>query len=320
MGCKQGRRCRRMILLGAVVLAILGTSTGASGSDKDFSALQRKLVAEGFPAQQLVRIYTIDPPTLQLKMVATMFKLRESKLNYDQFLEPPAINRALQFLKAQRSQLSQAEKRFGVDPYVIVALLLVETHFGEYTGRTPTLAVLSTYALMDQASYRDRVWSLVAPADRTRLGRQAFDEKLIRRSQWAYQELCALLRWTNTNPHEVKRLQGSLMGAIGLPQFIPSTLERFGADGDSDGIIDLFQTADAIMSIARYLQSLGWSRASTSAERENIIYQYNHSRPYVDTILGIASRLRTAQGAASPLQRSADNGEPTTLRLWSAAS
>jgi membrane-bound lytic murein transglycosylase B len=297
MGSKQGYGFRHKKLLGALVTVVWGMVAVASAAAKDFDALQRRLVAEGFPAQQVARIYSSEPPTLQFKMVATMFKLRESKLNYDQFLEPAAINRALEFLRAQRANLSQAERRYGVDPYVIAALLLVETRFGDYTGRTPTLAVLSTYALMDQKGYRDRVWALVEPADRARLGRSAFDDKLLRRSKWAYQELCALLRWTNANPQEVKRLQGSLMGAIGLPQFIPSTLEHYGADGDHDGIIDLFQAADAIMSIARYLQSLGWSRASSTAEREKIIYQYNHSRPYVDTILGIASRLRAAQGA-----------------------
>jgi membrane-bound lytic murein transglycosylase B len=297
MGRKLGCGFWNKVFLGTAIMAVWGIAAVVSAADKDFAALQRKLVAEGFPAQQMARIYSIEPPTLQFKMVATMFKLRESKLNYAQFLEPPAINRALTFLKAQRSSLSQAEKRYGVDPYIIVALLLVETRLGEYTGRTPTLAVLSTYALMDQISYRDRVWALVEPADRARLGRSAFDEKLIRRSQWAYQELCALLRWTNADPHEVKSLQGSLMGAIGLPQFIPSTLERYGADGDYDGVIDLFQAADAIMSIARYLQSLGWSQTSTIAEREKVIYEYNHSRPYVDAILAIASRLRAVQGA-----------------------
>lgn len=295
-GWNPDQRVRNLTLV-AMALVVLGVSTGATASEQDFLVLQRKLVAEGFSSQKVARIYSIDPPTMQLKMIATMFKLRESKLNYDQFLEPPAIQRALQFLNSQRHVLSQAERRYGVEPYVIVALLLVETRLGEYTGRTPTLAVLSTYALMDQKSYRDRVWALVELADRARLGRTAFDDKLLKRSKWAYQELCALLRWTNTDAQQLKGLQGSLMGAMGLPQFIPTTLEHFGVDGDLDGVIDLFQTADAIMSIANYLRSLGWSSHNTAEEREKIIHHYNHSRPYVETILAIASRLRSAQGA-----------------------
>ena len=297
----QGQGLERWLCtltLVTVVLVTLSPVAKAAASELDFVALQSRLAAEGFPPQRLARIYSINPPTLQLKMVATMFKLRESKLNYDQFLEPPAIHQARSFLNAHRMALTQAERRFGVEPYVIVALLLVETHLGEYTGRTPTLAILSTYALMDQQSYRDRVWALVDFADRERIGRQAFDDKLIRRSKWGYEELCALLRWTNADAVQLKGIQGSLMGAMGLPQFIPSTLERHGVDGDYDGIIDLFQTADAIMSIANYLQSLGWSKNSTITQKEKIIYQYNHSRPYVDCILAIASQLQTAKGAS----------------------
>lgn len=294
----QGQGLERWLCtltLVTVVLVTLSPVANAAASELDFVALQSRLAAEGFPPQRLARIYSINPPTLQLKMVATMFKLRESKLNYDQFLEPPAIRKARSFLNAHRMALTQAERRYGVDPYIIVALLLVETHFGEYTGRTPTLAILSTYALMDQQSYRDRVWALVDFADRERIGRQAFDDKLIRRAKWGYEELCALLRWTNADAAQLNGIQGSLMGATGMPQFIPSTLERHGVDGDYDGVIDLFQTGDAIMSIANYLRSLGWSKSSTRSQKEEIIYQYNHSRPYVDCILGIASRLQMAK-------------------------
>jgi membrane-bound lytic murein transglycosylase B len=294
-GPERGLRCLTLVTMMVVTLCPVAK---AATSELGFVVLQSKLAAEGFSPQRLARIYSINPPTLQLKMVATMFKLRESKLNYDQFLEPPAIQQARSFLNAHRMALTQAERRYGVDPYVIVALLLVETHLGEYTGRTPTLAILSTYALMDQQSYRDRVWTLVDAADQARIGRQAFDDKLTRRSKWGYEELCALLRWTNADAAQLKEIHGSLMGAMGLPQFIPTTLERHGVDGDYDGIIDLFQTADAIMSIANYLQSLGWSKNSTMTQKEKIIYQYNHSRPYVDCILAIASKLQTAKGAS----------------------
>jgi membrane-bound lytic murein transglycosylase B len=85
------------------------------------------------------------------------------------------------------------------------------------------------------------------------------------------------------------------MGAVGMPQFIPSNVERYGVDGNRNGRIDLFETPDAISSIAHYLQSLGWSAKSTPAEQEEIIYQYNHSRPYVRTVLDIAARLRSEQ-------------------------
>jgi membrane-bound lytic murein transglycosylase B len=280
----------------AVILGSLFPCGMVIAAEKGFAALEKKLIKEGFPPQQVARIYGLNPPALQLKMIAAMFKLQESRLNYSQFLDPPALNRAAQFLKGQALALAQAEKIYGVDRCVIVALLLIETHFGGYTGRTPTLAILSSYALMDQEAYRDRVWTLLPAAERARWGRQAFDEKLIKRANWGYQELCALLRWTKADPSRLTGLQGSLMGAIGLPQFIPSTLESYAVDGNRDGAIDLFQTADAIMSVAYYLQSLGWTQRSTAADREKIIYQYNHSLPYVQAVLAVADRLRSREG------------------------
>ena len=283
----------RFFSLCLCILVLLGKPLHAAEST--FSPLQNKLIQDGFPTYQVSRIYGEQPPTPQYKMIATMFVLQESRMNYGQFLEAPSIQRATQFLKEHASTLSQAERTFGVDRTIIAALLLVETQFGRYTGRTPTLAVLSTYALMDQKSYRDRVWALLPLQDRERWGREAFDEKLIRRATWAYQELCALIRWSDGQSVKLKNLQGSLMGAVGMPQFIPSNVERYGVDGNRNGRIDLFETPDAISSIAHYLQSLGWSAKSTPAEQEEIIYQYNHSRPYVRTVLDIAARLRSEQ-------------------------
>jgi len=279
------------------ILVLLGQPLHAAEST--FSPLQNKLIRDGFPAQQVSRIYGEQPPTPQYKMIATMFVLQESRMNYGQFLEAPSIQRATQFLKEHASTLSQAERAFGVDRFIITALLLVETQFGRYTGRTPTLAILSTYSLMDQKSYRDRVWTLLPLQDRERWGREAFDEKLIRRANWAYQELCALIRWSDGQSVKLKNLQGSIMGAVGMPQFIPSNVERYGVDGNRNGRTDLFETSDAIASIAFYLQSLGWSGKSTPAEQEEIIYQYNHSRPYVRTVLDIAARLRSEQPASN---------------------
>ena len=279
------------------ILVLLGQPLHAAEST--FSPLQNKLIRDGFPAQQVSRIYGEQPPTPQYKMIATMFVLQESRMNYGQFLEAPSIQRATQFIKENAGTLSQAERTFGVDRAIIAALLLVETQFGRYTGRTPTLAILSTYALMDQKSYRDRVWALLPLQDRERWGREAFDEKLIRRANWAYQELCALIRWSDGQSVKLKNLQGSIMGAVGMPQFIPSNVERYGVDGNRNGRIDLFETSDAISSTAHYLQSLGWSAKSTPAEQEEIIYQYNRSRPYVRTVLDIAARLRSDQPASN---------------------
>jgi membrane-bound lytic murein transglycosylase B len=218
--------------------------------------------------------------------------LRESKLNYDQFLAPPAIMKAQRFLREHSSILAEAEKTYGVDRCVIVGILLVETQLGNYTGRTPTLAVFSTFALMDERRNRDKVWSLLTAQDRKRWGREAFDAKLEKRAEWAYQEICALARLASSQSVRVESLHGSVMGAVGWPQFLPTSLVRYGADGNNDGRIDLYESKDAVFSIANYLRGHGWSQARTRAEKEDVIHHYNKSRPYVNAVLGVADRIR----------------------------
>jgi len=238
-------------------------------------------------------------PVPLFKTISQTLRIRESKLNYDQFLEPSVISRASDFRRKHKSLLSQAEEVYGVDQYVIVAILLVETQFGGYTGQTPTLAILSTFALMDQKSHRDKVWALLPREDRERLGRDAFDQKLTKRAQWAYEELCALVRLSDTQKLRIESCRGSVMGAIGWAQFLPSSVVRYGVDGDRDGRVDLFQPADAIFSVANYLRGYGWREAKTRSSQEEVIYAYNHSQPYVQTILGVADRVRKLDQAGT---------------------
>ncbi len=241
------------------------------------------------------------PPGLTplYKNVAQTLHLTESKLNYDQFLQPSAVAEAKRFLRRNEAVLLHAEEIYGVNRCVIVAILLVETHFGSYTGATPTFTILSTFALMDQQSSRDRVWNLMSPQDRKKWDRAEFDRRLTRRANWAYDELYALLRLTDGNPKKVTALKGSVMGAIGWPQFLPSSLVRWGTDGNRDGRIDLFELDDAVFSVANYLRVHGWDEAGTESEKEDVIYTYNHSRPYVGAIMGVAGELGECSGKKS---------------------
>jgi len=139
-------------------LLFCAVENGAAVDDA-FAPLKQKLVKDGFEKNQVSALY---PPgfTPLYKTVSQTLRLRESKLNYDQFLQPSTVAEAKRFLHRNESILLRAEESYGVSRCVIVAILLVETHFGSYTGTTPTLAILSTFALMEQKSSRDRVWTM----------------------------------------------------------------------------------------------------------------------------------------------------------------
>ena len=284
--------CRRLQVFTLSFFILLTGMAAASADAKDaLSPLKRRLAEDGFKPQE-IRLLDQAEPELMYQTVSRTLIIRESKLNYDQFLTAQAIAGAREFRRRQRPLLLEAEAAYGVDHCVIVAILLVETHFGSYTGKTPTVAVLTTFALMDQKSNRDKVWSLLPAKDKKRWDRAAFDKKLMDRSNWAYRELCALLRLAGTQTVQITSCRGSVMGAIGWPQFLPSSLVRYGVDGNRDGRIDLFDPADAVFSVANYLKGYGWSPSSDRAGKEEVIYAYNHSRPYVQAILGVAAKLR----------------------------
>lgn len=274
-----------------VLICLTAALPGAVFASDIYAPLKQKLIHDGF-SPKLVTLAFQPPPSPQYKIVALTFRHREGKRSYAQFLTPSSIAEAREFLGRHTTTFARAEEGTGVDRRVIAAILLVETRFGSYTGQTPTLAVLSTFAVMDQEGQRDRIWSMLAAKDRKRWTREGFDRKMMDRSKWACQELCSLLRWAESSGKDVQSCQGSVMGAIGWAQFLPSSLLSFGMDGNRDGVVDLFNAQDAIFSIGNYLREHGWAEARSQMQKEDVIWTYNHSRPYCEAILEIAARLR----------------------------
>jgi membrane-bound lytic murein transglycosylase B len=73
---------------------------------------------------------------------------------------------------------------------------------------------------------------------------------------------------------------------------MPTSALAYAADGNQDGSIDLFDHADAMASIAAYLKRFGWRQGIQTEKAKKVIYRYNHSEYYVDTILKIRSILK----------------------------
>lgn len=280
-----------LMLVSILIAALLIQPGAARAADSPFEPLKQQLRTDGFDEAFVNALYTPEV-RLQLKTVAATLRVQESRLNYQQFLEPEAVRRAQECIAAYRSVLEQAQAAYGVDPYVIASILLVETGCGRNTGQTQVLAVLSTFAVLDQAAYRDLIWTRLRPEDRARWGREGFDAKLRQRAAWGLAEVKALLQWYRNQPERAKALRGSVMGALGWPQFLPSSLVRYGTDGDGNGTVNLFTAADAIHSIAKYLKGYGWDPEGTESDHQAVLYEYNHSTPYVSTILELARRLQ----------------------------
>ena len=102
----------------------------------------------------------------------------------------------------------------------------------------------------------------------------------------------ALILYANWSGLDPLSLPGSIYGAIGLCQFMPSNVLSYGVDADNDGRIDLFTKADALSSIANYLREHGWKCTMDKASQLRVILDYNKSSIYANTVLAVAEKLK----------------------------
>jgi len=130
----------------------------------------------------------------------------------------------------RREFLANLTTRYGIPGRYLIAFWGLETNFGSYLGKMPTLDVLATLAC---------------------------DE---RRSEFFRAELMTALRVLEREKLTPEQMHGSWAGAMGHTQFMPSAYEKYAVDGDGDGRVDLWRSRqDALTSAANFLKELGWN-------------------------------------------------------------
>jgi membrane-bound lytic murein transglycosylase B len=199
------------------------------------------------------------------------------------------IARALVFMDDNRRALEEIDSSYGVPGEIVVSILLIETGLGRNTGSKRVFNRLASMALnIDLDSIRPHLDSNLLTAENEDYARRRCREK----GEWAYNELKALLLLARMDQRDPLEVRGSIYGAIGLCQFMPSNVLAFGVDADQDGRIDPFTKADALHSIANYLRGHGWRPGISRNEQHGVIFAYNHSTVYANTVLAVAERLR----------------------------
>ena len=274
--------------LGAVLPAPLPAETG--DGDLSFDLLRKRLVADGFDETSISRIYDRQQVFFDVPGVTGFFRHNEGKLNYNQFLSKASIRKARQYMDAFRTELSRAEQAYGVDKEIITAILLVETRLGIYLGDNSVVNTLSTLSALSEPKLRRIFWGKIPPAKR--LSKEAYEEKARQKSKWAYSELKAFIPYAWKEGFDPVKTKGSYAGALGIAQFMPTSIVRLARDGDQDGHIDLFNHADAIASIANYLKHYRWQSGMEREKAYRVLLNYNRSKPYANTLLEIFERLK----------------------------
>ena len=110
--------------------------------------------------------------------------------------------------------------------------------------------------------------------------------------QYADRWFKALLSYCYANGIDPLEVKGSVYGAIGLCQFMPSNISLYAVDGNGDGIIDLFTVDDAVDSLSNYLRRNGWKSGLSLERQTRVLRSYNAMDIYAHTILALAKTIR----------------------------
>ena len=150
------------------------------------------------------------------------------------FVEPIRIRAGVAFWRANEKWLKLAEAVYGVPPEIVVGIVGVETIYGRQMGNFRVIDALATLSFDFPAGRKDR-----APFFRDEL-----------------ENFLVMCHREGLPPLQPR---GSFAGAMGMPQFMPSSFNKYAVDFDGDGHVDLRDNpADVIGSVAHYLAAFGW--------------------------------------------------------------
>jgi membrane-bound lytic murein transglycosylase B len=177
------------------------------------------------------------PTVVRLMQPATKPFVKNWRVYRSRFIDPVRIAAGVKFWQANQATLARAEKEYGVPMDIIVGIIGVETIYGRDTGSFRVLDALTTLAFDFPASH----------------------PRAKERSEFFKGEVEQFLTLQNRRAADPFEPRGSFAGAMGMPQFMPSSMARYAVDFDGDGTIDLWNSpADVIGSVANYFKAFNW--------------------------------------------------------------
>jgi membrane-bound lytic murein transglycosylase B len=257
-----------------------------------FQSLIDRLSRDGFDSEFISNLLSDARAGINPSMMAVYLNLnsRETPELYVQFLNQELILLSKKFLRQNLKILKKMENQFQVDKEVVVAILLVESRFGENIGKHRVIPTLASMAVMDSTENLQKNYQALKETNQD-LSYEWLESFAKRKANWAYDELKCFLRIIQNEEVDPLEFYGSYAGALGMAQFIPSSYLIFAQS--NHGLKHwLLNREEAIFSIGNYLNSHGWKRNLPIEKKRKVLWHYNHSEPYVDTILQIAQKLK----------------------------
>lgn len=178
-----------------------------------------------------------NPTVSRLMQPPAKTFIKNWRVYRSRFIDPIRIRTGVNFWQANRTALARAEAEYGVPAKIIVGIIGVETIYGRDTGSFRVMDSLATLAF-DYPSSHPRV------QERSDYFKGEIEQFLTTQTR------------RNADPFEPR---GSYAGAMGMPQFMPSSFAQYAVDFDGDGKIDLWNSPDDVIgSVANYFKSYGW--------------------------------------------------------------
>lgn len=238
----------------------------------------------GFNTAELLGQFAATRPNsrvLQLIRPPSSPQQRSWERYRPRFLNDRRIEGGVRFWQENMDTLVRARTFYGVPEEVIVAIIGVETEYGRNTGSFGVLEALATLAF-----------------------------HYPRRAEFFRTELEQFLLLTRENQLDPLTVKGSFAGAIGIPQFMPGSQRRYAIDFDGDQRVDLSTSvADAIGSVARFLEQHGWQSGQPVAVPAEVT-----GEPSPELLAaGIRPSLRVDQLASQGIVASASPSATVTL-------
>ena len=177
------------------------------------------------------------PAVQRLMQPATKPFVKNWRVYRSRFIDPVRIDAGAKFWRANQSTLERAEKAYGVPAEIIVGIIGIETIYGRDTGSFRVMDALTTLAFDFPASH----------------------PRAQERSDFFKGEIEQFLTLQSRRGADPLEPRGSFAGAMGMPQFMPSSWAKYAVDFDGDGVIDLWNSpADVIGSVASYFKAFNW--------------------------------------------------------------
>ncbi len=229
--------------------------------------------------------------SFRLPVLRKIVEHTESVAQYEQHLTPQSISMCLDFWNLKSDEITTGTELLDFPVEVVVAILKVESNFGKWPGKESIFNVYWTLALGDNTQIQNEY------KRELQLGNSKIRKRFERKAEWGRKQLKDLLYMAKIgNCPDPVGVMGSWAGAFGLCQFIPASYRAFGRDGNKDGIIDLYNVADASASIAYYLVENGWPDNDNPERKKRALMRYNISEPYAECVLTLADSLKGKLG------------------------